>query len=67
MKPRLCPRFVRVVAGSKFVGCVDVIVPVVYTGAPGRTESLSDSDAVDFDDDSVGASNRLGLRGEMLG
>ena len=42
-------------------------MPVVYMGALERMESLSDSNAVNFDDDSVGASNRLELRGEMLG
>lgn len=73
MKPRLCPRFAGVVAGPKFVGRVDVILSVVCMGAPGRTESLSHSEDVSFDDDSVGASNRLWvegwhvrIKGEML-
>ena len=62
-RPRLCPRFVQVVARPKFVGCVDVVVSVVCMGAPGRVESLSHSEDVSFDEDSVGASNKLRAEG----
>ena len=53
MKPRLYPCFVRVVAGSKFVGPANVIVSVVCMGAPRRAESFSED--VSVDEDSVGA------------
>jgi hypothetical protein len=69
-RPRMCPLFLRVVARPNFVGRVDVIVSVVCMGAPGRAESLSDSQDVSFDEDSV---DRLwaqrwnvGIKGEML-
>ena len=72
-RPRLCPRFDRVVARPKFVGRVDVIVSVVCMVALGRAESLSHSKHVSFDEDSVGASDRLRaegwnvrIKGEML-
>ena len=65
-RPRLCPRFVQVVARPKFVGCVDVVVSVVCMGAPGRVESLSHSEDVSFDEDSVGASNKLRAEGWNL-
>ena len=38
---------------------VDVILPVVYMGAPGRAESLSDSEDGSFDEESVGRSDKL--------
>ena len=37
--------------------------PVSCMGDPGRTESLSHSEDASFDDDSVGASNRLWAEG----
>ena len=54
-KRRLYPRFVRVVAGPKFVGRVNVIVSVVCMGVSRRAESLSDSKDVSVDEDSAGA------------
>lgn len=62
--------FVQIVVIPKFVGPVDVIVPVVYMGVPGGVESLSESEDVSFDENSVGTDlvSRVGKmeKGTML-